>query len=301
MSKEYVKQLEETIANLQRDNHMLKERLNAIENVNPNEALDKLKDNTEMFDKLAKENDDTYKEDAVIEAYVYHFNNIVIERALQRFVSIQNATPVDVMRCLDNLEDCANGMKDLPKSNWIDLAEDEAELDLKIMDWVEKIKFELFKGKQAFLKSQDLEKEIAYIEKVKTMMKQKDCVLRYFEGEDCFAVKTILSDGWYKLTSEFVDNNVREEIKPLPIIEKNKELREENVKYKKAVETIKKKCVNNDNFYLIKVSVDYEHYCQMAYNGINNITMVFLKEEDLIDKEEFDLLKEVFKDENSNK
>lgn len=46
------------------------------------EALKKLKENTEMFDEMAKENDHTYKEDTVIEAYVYHFNNIVIEQAL---------------------------------------------------------------------------------------------------------------------------------------------------------------------------------------------------------------------------
>ena len=94
--------------------------------------------------------------------------------------------------------------------------------------------------KQELIKSQEQEKENAYIEKIKTMMKQKDCVLRYIESEDCFAVKTILSDGWYKLTPEFVENNVREEIKPLPLIEKNKQLKEENAELKKVLEAIKK-------------------------------------------------------------
>lgn len=94
--------------------------------------------------------------------------------------------------------------------------------------------------KQALIKSQEKEKENAYIEKIKTMMKQKDCVLRYIESEDCFAVRTILSDGWYKLTPEFVENNVREEIKPLPLIEKNKQLKEENAELKKVLEAIKK-------------------------------------------------------------
>ena len=56
---------------------------------------------------------------------------------------------LEALESLDKLEECAYAMKDLPMSNWIDLAENEAELDLKIMNWVETIKFELFKGKQA--------------------------------------------------------------------------------------------------------------------------------------------------------
>ena len=61
-----------------------------------------------------------------------------------------------VLEALENLEECAYAMKDLPMSNWIDLAENEAELDLKIMSWVETIKFELFKGKQALLELKDI-------------------------------------------------------------------------------------------------------------------------------------------------
>lgn len=44
MSKEYVMQLEATIANLRRDNQMLKERLEAIDNANPSEALECVED-----------------------------------------------------------------------------------------------------------------------------------------------------------------------------------------------------------------------------------------------------------------
>lgn len=56
---------------------------------------------------------------------------------------------LEVLEALDKLEECAYAIEFLPMSNWIDLAENEAELDLKIMDWVETIKLELFKGKQA--------------------------------------------------------------------------------------------------------------------------------------------------------
>ena len=93
------------------------------------------------------------------------------------------------------------------------------------------------------LRTQELEKKNAYIEKIKTMMKQKDCVLRYVESEDCFAVKTILTD-WYKLTPQFVDDNVREEIKPLPVIEKIKQLKEENTEYKETLRIIFEKRVD---------------------------------------------------------
>ena len=130
---------------------------------------------------------------------------------------------------------------------------------------------------QALLKAQEQEKENAYIEKIKTMMKQKDCVLRYIESEDCFAVKTILSDGWYKLTPDFVDNNVREEIKPLPLIEKNKQLKEENAEYKRVLEIIKGKVIWVENGKLM---------C-----GRYADTEIELEEDDFEDKKEFNLLK----------
>ena len=89
-----------------------------------------------------------------------HYEKVILpyeeyQKMCNRLESIDNAEPSEALKCLEKLEECAEGMKDLPKSNWIDLAENEAELDLKIMDWVETIKFELFKGKQALLKAQE--------------------------------------------------------------------------------------------------------------------------------------------------
>jgi len=132
--------------------------------------------------------------------------------------------------------------------------------------------------KQALIKAQEQEKENAYIEKIKTMMKQKDCVLRYIESEDCFAVKTILSDGWYKLTPEFVDDNVREEIKPLPLIEKNKQLKEENAEYKRVLEILKKKEIDT---FMLMLCDNVEQY----NSGLKN------KPNRQLTQEEFDLLK----------
>jgi len=116
------------------------------------------------------------------------------------------------------------------------------------------------------LKTQNLEKENAYIEKIKTMLKQKDCALRYVESEDCFAVKTLLSDGWYKLTPEFVNNNVKEEIKPLPLIQKNVQLREENAKYKTTLENLE-----YENKMLIKESVRNAKIAERQHNAFNII------------------------------
>lgn len=156
-----------------------------------------------------------------------------VEQALQRLESIDNAEPSEALKKLEMLSDCAEAIKETPSSNWVEYANNETELDYQLWIAYEDLK-------QYILKSQEQEKENAYIEKIKTMMKQKDCVLRYIESEDCFAVRTILSDGWYKLTPEFVENNVKEEIKPLPLVEKNKQLREENAELKKVLEIIKK-------------------------------------------------------------
>ena len=191
-----------------------------------------------------------------------------VKSALQRLESIDNAKPSEVIKKLDDI-------------SYLVLNEID---DLKNK--------ELWKSyfntiKQALIKAQETEKENAYIEKIKTMMKQKDCVLRYIESDDCFAVKTILSDGWYKLTPEFVDNNVREEIKPLPLIEKNKQLKEENAEYKRVLEIIKKK----------RVDLPYLRCCfednqsEDRYNEyIGNKTIDYDHEEELT-QEEFDLLK----------
>ena len=145
---------------------------------------------------------------------------------------------------------------------------------------------------KALLKAQEQEKENAYIEKIKTMMKQKDCVLRYIESDDCFAVKTILSDGWYKLTPEFVDNNVREEIKPLPLIEKNKQLKEENAEYKRVLEIIKEKRVDGQ---LIRIADNVEWYNK---EYIYRHEIEYLNRDEVltyqISQEEFDLLKRYF-------
>ena len=129
----------------------------------------------------------------------------------------------------------------------------------------------------ALLKAQENEKELEFFKKVKTMLKQKDCVLRYVESEDCFATRTMLS-GWYKLTPQFVEDNIREEIKPLPAIEKIKQLKEENVEYKKVFEIIKKK---NVEIQLLKESETVEDY-----NG-----HFIISDYQELTEEEFDTLK----------
>jgi hypothetical protein len=133
----------------------------------------------------------------------------------------------------------------------------------------------------ALIELKEIKETKAYIEKIKTMLKQKDCALRYVESEDCFAVKTLLSDGWYKLTPEFVNNNVKEEIKPLPLIQKNVQLREENAEYKKVLEIIKKKDVD---IKLLKECEEVEEY---------NAHFIIDEYQELTEKE-FNLLKSYF-------
>ena len=96
---------------------------------------------------------------------------------------------LEVLEILDKLEECAYAMKDLPMSNWIDLAENEVELDLKIMNWVETIKFELFKGKQALLELKAI-KEVKPSEALKCVgvLKEDDCITTLVQGK---ALETI--------------------------------------------------------------------------------------------------------------
>lgn len=180
---------------------------------------------------------------------------------LIRLAKIENLNPSEALEKLDKINDYLNDVYDYKE------IKEEVRKDIDTI-------------KQALLKSQEQEKEIAYIEKIKTMMKQRDCVLRYIASEDCFAVTTILSDGWYKLTPEFVENNVKEEIKPLPLIEKNKQLKEENAEYKRVLEVIKEKYVE---IYILLKSKNVEQY---------NFNIRFGKQ---LTEEEFDLLKRYFK------
>ena len=180
-----------------------------------------------------------------------------IKEKIQHLETIDNANPSEALECLEEM--------------W-ELSCDSRKPEYILYETI----------KQTLIKAQEQENEIAYIEKIKTMMKQKDCILRYIESEDCFAVKTILSDGWYKLTSELIENNIREEIKPLPLIEKNKQLKEENVELKKVLEILFEK---NVNIGLVKVLGSVEQYNQTyIYDNMRNVKWC-------LTEEEFDLLK----------
>jgi adenosine deaminase len=194
----------------------------------------------------------------------------------QRLEAIDNAKPSEALKKLDDIYRNGvfiSGYDALGKQQATNIS---PETNKSISEQCDIIK-------QALLKSQEQEKENAYIEKIKTMLKQKDCVLRYIESEDCFAVKTILSDSWYKLTPEFVENNVREEIKPLPLIEKNKQLKEENSEYKKVLEIIKEKKV--DIYILSDLGKldDYNKWVLQRYGTYYQLT-----------EKEFELLKRYF-------
>lgn len=86
----------------------------------------------------------------------------------------------------------------------------------------------------------NIEKDLELLEKykkVETLLKQKEAVIRYFEAEDCFGVKTISSD-WHKLTDDFLNKNIKEGLKPNPAIQRCKELKEELAKYKALEEEL---------------------------------------------------------------
>lgn len=70
--------------------------------------------------------------------------------------AIDNANLNEAMEELEMLHDCSTAIQELPSSNWVQYAENEAELDLKLYFGYENIK-------QALLKSQELEKVLEII------------------------------------------------------------------------------------------------------------------------------------------
>lgn len=177
---------------------------------------------------------------------------------------------LEVLESLDKLEECAYAMKDLPMSNWIDLAENEAELDLKIMDWVETIKLELFKGKQALQRLEAIDNT------------NPSEALKYVNGkiadlEDDLQHYTMVEKDKCK---EFF---IREDLKQFTTI---KQTLLKAQKQEKILSVILKKRIDLESFYstFVKDDLDYKYY-EKYYGtyGLEKLT-----------KEEFNLLKEVF-------
>lgn len=77
----------------------------------------------------------------------------IIEQALQRLEAIDNTNPSKVLEELEMLHDCSTAIQELPSSNWVEYAENEAELDLKLYFGYENIK-------QALLKAQEDKKKV---------------------------------------------------------------------------------------------------------------------------------------------
>ena len=88
-----------------------------------------------------------------------------IEQALERLEAIDNANPSEALEKLEMLSDCAVAMEEAPSSNWIEYAETEAELDLKLH-------FAYLDIKQSLIKSQEQEKvlEILFEKNVDIIM-----------------------------------------------------------------------------------------------------------------------------------
>ena len=93
-----------------------------------------------------------------------------IEQALERLEAIDNANPSEALEELEMLHDCSTAMQELPSSNWIEYAETEAELDLKLH-------FAYLDIKQSLIKSQEQEKVLEIIKEYQVdiwLLKQCD-------------------------------------------------------------------------------------------------------------------------------
>ena len=177
-------------------------------------------------------------------------------------------------------------MKDLPMSNWIDLAENEAELDLKIMDWVETIKIELLKGKQALTELKAI-KEAKSSEAMESL-ERIDKEYATIEHEDFKICFNTIKQALLKAQEQEKENKV------LKACIKDWEDDYEHLKFalekkEKALDIIKNKKVNMYHIWVFDNYQQYkEHYPFSEYHAI----------EDMLTFEEFDLLKKQLNYEN---
>lgn len=78
------------------------------------------------------------------------------EQSLQRLEAIENAKSSEALEKLEMLSDCAEAIKETPSSNWIEYANSETELDLKLWMAYEDLK-------DYILKAQEQEELLGYI------------------------------------------------------------------------------------------------------------------------------------------
>ena len=82
----------------------------------------------------------------------------IVQQELQRLESIDNAEPSEALKKLEMLSDCAEAIKEAPSSNWVEYANSENELDLKLWMAYEDLKDYILKAQEQekLLKTGDL-------------------------------------------------------------------------------------------------------------------------------------------------
>ena len=118
-----------------------------------NKELESLKQVNELINKVEEYKNKTGKDNPTVSMSLKLLISIqnAIQPALQRLESIDNANPSEALKKLEMLSDCAEAMKEAPSSNWVEYANSENELDLKLWMAYEDLK-------DYILKSQEQEK-----------------------------------------------------------------------------------------------------------------------------------------------
>ena len=99
-----------------------------------------------------------------------------VEQALQRLEAIDNASPSEALNELEMLHDCSTAMQELPSSNWIEYAENEAELDLKLYFGYEHIK-------EALIKAQEMQEDIIHYKGTIDNLRRDNALLKDIKNE----------------------------------------------------------------------------------------------------------------------
>ena len=110
---------------------------------------------------IMKEERERLVQEGYADCYIEECDLVI--KALKRLESIENAEPSEALEKLEMLSDCAEAMKEAPSSNWIEYANNEAELDYQLWRAYEDLKSALLKAQEQenkkYLKWEDLEFE----------------------------------------------------------------------------------------------------------------------------------------------
>ena len=244
-----------------------------------------------------------YDNDSSYDCVSFEDDCKLVDNALQRLESIDNSRPSEALECLEKIDD----MFYLNKYRTTDGGNKEE------YEFYPRMTKEYDVIENFLLKAQEQEKEKLLFKNIHNT-KVKTPLVAIFEGlskEERFKFTEHIYYHWEEMKEELEDkiSSLKKELEQALIQGENNRIKLEksekiisrliDKKSKKeiALDIIKKKCFNNDNLAILSDFDDYPRYISHfeLSVGPKAILGYHVKEEDLLDENEYNILVEFFK------